>query len=373
MSTLVTGGTGFLGRHLVERLLASGRNVTVLARSPAPDLEAHGVRFIRAALDDAAAVRAACARMETVFHVAAKVGVWGRYDDFYRANVLGTRAVIAGCREHGVRRLVYTSTPSVVYNGLDLAGADESLPLTTACPSPYPLTKARAEREVLAASGPELLTVALRPHLVWGPGDPHLVPRLLARARAGRLRIVGAGRNRVDLVHVENVVDAQLLAEQALARETAASGNVQPSTFNTQRSVHPAPPQSGSAPLDVGGSLLNVERCAPCPVAGRAYFITNGEPVVLWDWINGLLHALGEPPVAKKVPLPVATALGALCEAAWRLLRLRGEPPMTRFVAAELAKDHWFSIAAARRDLGYSPRISMAAGTAELVALLKNT
>ncbi len=371
MSTLVTGGTGFLGRHLVERLLASGRIVTVLARTPAPDLEARGVRFIRAALDDATAVRAACARMETVFHVAAKVGVWGRYDDFFRANVLGTRAVIAGCREHGVRRLVYTSTPSVVYNGRDLAGADESLPLTTDCPSPYPLTKAQAEREVLAASGPELLTVALRPHLIWGPGDPHLVPRLLARARAGRLRIVGAGKNRVDLVHVENAVDAHLLAEQALARETAASGNVQHSTSNIQPSASLAPPRDGIAHLDVERSMLNVERSTP--IAGRPFFITNGEPVVLWDWINGLLHALGEPPVRKRVPLPAATALGALCEGAWRLLPLRGDPPMTRFVAAELAKDHWFSIAAARRDLGYSPRISMAAGMAELVGLLKNT
>ena len=373
MSTLVTGGTGFLGRHLVERLLASGRNVTVLARTPAPDLEARGVRFIRAALDDAVAVRAACARMETVFHVAAKVGVWGRYDDFYRANVLGTRAVLAGCREQGVRRLVYTSTPSVVYNGRDLAGADESLPLTTACPSPYPLTKAQAEREVLAASSPELRTVALRPHLVWGPGDPHLVPRLLARARAGRLRIVGGGKNRVDLVHVENAVDAHLLAEQALARETGET-NVQHSTSNIQRPAGLAPPRDGVAHLDGERSMLKVERSAPPgahPVAGRPYFITNGEPVLLWDWINGLLTALGEPPVTKRISLPVAAALGALGEAGWRLLPLRGEPPLTRFVAAELAKDHWFSIAAARRDLGYAPRISMAAGTAELVASLQ--
>jgi nucleoside-diphosphate-sugar epimerase len=340
-AVLVTGGTGFLGRRLVERLLAQGRPVVVLGRNPAPDLEQRGVRFVRASLDDAVAVGAACRGIGTVFHVAAKVGVWGRYDDFFRANVLGTRALLAGCREHGVRRFVHTSTPSVVFNGQNLAGADESLPLTTACPSPYPLTKAIAEREVLAAHSPGLSTVALRPHLIWGVGDPHLVPRILARARAGKLRIVGNGQNRMDMVHVENAVDAHLAAETALAAEAA-----------------PAAPYR---------SIGDTRTAA----GGRAYFITNGEPVVLWDWINGLLGALGEPAITQCVSLGAASAVGALCEAAWRVLPLKGEPPMTRFIAAELAKDHWFSIAAARRDLGYAPRISMAAGTAELVAALR--
>ncbi len=352
---LVTGGTGFLGRRLVERLLADGRPVTILGRTPAPDLEKRGVRFIRAALDNAAAVAAACAEIETVFHVAAKVGVWGRYEEFFRANVLGTRAVLAGCRAHGVQRLVYTSTPSVVYNGRDLGGADESLPLTADCPSPYPLTKAIAEREVLAANCADVRTIALRPHLIWGVGDPHLVPRVLARARAGRLRIVGPGTNRVDLVHVENVVDAHLLAEAALT------------------ACHPIGGKPGAAPSATRSDchLLGDKLQARSPAAGRAFFITNGEPVVLWDWINGLLRALGEPPVTKRVSLPAATAVGAICEALWRVLPLRGEPPMTRFIAAELAKDHWFDLTAARRDLGYLPRITMAAGTAELVASLR--
>jgi nucleoside-diphosphate-sugar epimerase len=312
----------------VDRLLSLGRAVSVSARTPAPDLEARGVRFICAPLEDADAVRAACAGAEAVFHVAAKVGLWGRYPDFFRANVLGTRAVIEGCRAHGVRRLIHTSTPSVVYNGRDIAGADESLPLTTRCPSPYPLTKAEAEAEVLAAHGPGLRTVALRPHLIWGPGDSHLVPRILERARAGRLRIVGEGRNRVDMVHVENAADAHIAAEAALC-------------------------------------------AADPPAGGRAYFITNGEPVVLWDWINGLLAALGEPRVTRRISLGAACAIGAACEAAWGALRLRGEPPMTRFVATELAKDHWFDISAARRDLGYAPRMGMRQGTAELVAALK--
>lgn len=320
-AALVTGGTGFLGRHIVDRLLAQGRAVTVLGRTPAPELEARGVRFVRASLDDAEAVAGACAGAETVFHVAAKVGVWGAYDAFHRANVLGTRAVIEGCRRHAVRRLVYTSTPSVVYHGGDLAGADESLPLTTSCPSPYPLTKAIAEREVLAANAPGLRTVALRPHLIWGAGDPHLVPRLLARARAGRLRIVGTGRNRVDLVHVQNATTAHLLAERALMRDGA----------------------------------------------GRAYFVTNDEPVLLWEWINELLRGVGLPVVTKRIPLSLGLALGAACEAMWGVLPLRGEPPMTRFVAAELAKDHWFNIAAAKRDLDYHPAVSMRQGMKQLI------
>jgi nucleoside-diphosphate-sugar epimerase len=325
---LVTGGTGFLGRRIVERLLSQGRSVAVAGRSPAPDLEARGVRFIHAPLEDAAGMAAACQGMEAVYHVAAKVGVWGRHEDFFRANVLGTRAVIEGCRSHGVRRLIHTSTPSVVYNGRDLAGANESLPLTKSCPSPYPLTKAAAEAEVLAANDSALATVALRPHLIWGPGDPHLVPRILSRARAGRLRIVGEGKNRVDMVHVENAADAHIDAERA---------------------------------IHLRGS----------PAGGRAYFITNGEPVVLWEWINALLAALGEPPVTRKISLRAASAIGRACELAWGLLPVAAEPPMTRFIAAELARDHWFDISAARRDLGYSPKVGMREGTARLVDFLR--
>ena len=302
--------------------------VTVLSRNPAADLASRGVRVVCASLEDASAVREACRGMETVYHVAAKVGVWGRYGDFFRTNVLGTRAVIEGCREHGVRRLIHTSTPSVVYNGRSLAGVDESLPLTTACPSPYPLTKALAEADVLAVNGPGLHTTALRPHLIWGPRDPHLVPRILASARAGKLRIVGSGKNRVDMVHVENAADAHLLAEAALARE---------------------------------GS----------PARGRAYFITNGEPVILWDWVNALLAALGEKTINSRISLGSAYAAGLASEIAWRTFGLSGEPPMTRFIAAELATDHWFDISAARRDLGYEPRVRMADGTAGLVASLR--
>ena len=355
-SVLVTGGTGFLGRRLVERLLALGRTVSVLARRPAPDLAARGVRVIAADLADDDAVRDACRGVATVFHTAAKVGVWGRYQDFFRANVLGTRAVLEGCRAHGVHQLVYTSTPSVVYSGRDLSGADESLPLTNRCPAAYPLTKALAERDVLAASSPDLRTIALRPHLIWGADDPHLVPRVIAQARAGRLRIIGAGRNRIDLVHVDNAVDAHLLAELALCK----SQDPNPKSQGSPRDL----PRDRCQLID---DIANVPR----PAAGRAYFITNDEPVVLWDWINELLRALDIEPVTRRLPLGAAVAAGAACEVLWRLLPLGGDPPMTRFVARELATDHWFDIGAARRDLGYEPRVTMAQGTAELIAHLR--
>jgi 2-alkyl-3-oxoalkanoate reductase len=328
-AVLVTGASGFVGGRLARRLLADGRRVRALARSPLPELEKLGASVVRADVADEAAVRAACAGVDTVFHVAARVGVWGPRAEFERTNIGGARAVVAACRAARVRRLVFTSSPSVVFNNRDLAGVDESRPLGTVFPADYPRTKAEAERIVLAAHAPgEFATCALRPHLVFGPGDRNLVPRVIARARAGRLRIVGDGYNKVDLTHVENVVDAHLLAERALARVDS-------------------------------------------PAGGRAYFITNGEPVVLWAWINALLRALALPTVTRRLSLPAARRIGAACELAWRVLRLRGEPPMTRFVASELAKDHWFDISAARRDLGYAPRISMAEATAEVVAELR--
>jgi len=202
------------------------------------------------------------------------------------------------------------------------------VPLCTKAPCAYPTSKAAAERVVANANSKFLCTVSLRPHLVWGPGDRNVVPRALALAKSGRLRIVGSGTNRVDLTHIENVVDAHVLAEAALAAPESAA-------------------------------------------AGRAYFITNGEPVVLWDFINELCSAAGIPPVRRRISLPAAMAVGAALEIVWTLLRRKEDPPMTRFVAKELATDHFFSIEAARRDLGYSPRVSMAEGMRELEPLLR--
>jgi len=328
----ITGASGFIGGQIAERLLADGRSVRVLARRPLPELEQLGAEVVLGDLESPAMLYRGCDGATTVFHVAGRVGVWGPAEDFYRVNVEGTRNVIAACQTAGVQRLIYTSSPSVVYHGGDLAGIDESAPLCTVAPCAYPTSKAAAERLVSEAHSDDLATVSLRPHLVWGLGDKNIVPRLLAAAAMGRLKIVGSGRNQVDLTHITNVVDAHLLAERAL---NSSDGGEVPSPRNA--------------------------------VGGKAYFITNGEPVVLWDWVNQLLRGLGRPEITKRVSLKSAHRAGGLMEFLWRMLPLQGEPPMTRFVAKEMATDHWFNIAAARRDLGYTPRITMAAGTAELI------
>lgn len=353
---LVTGGTGFLGSHLVERLLEAGRLVTIVSRSPRPQLVARGIRVVVGSLHESSVCHEAVTGASTVFHVAARVGVWGRYADFHRDNVVATETLLKAAQAGGVKRFVHTSTPSVVYNGRDLAGADESVPLTTDCPSPYPLTKAQAEAAVITANREGFLTTALRPHLIWGVGDPHLVPRILAKARAGRLRIVGEGKNRVDMVHITNAVQAHLDAEQALTHPSAQNNCHFTSDSLSENAVNKC--------------VMNYKKSTLGP-AGQAYFITNDEPVNLWDWINALLAALDEPPLTKSISLNAASRIGAIAETVWRTLRLKGEPPMTRFIAAELAKDHWFDITAAKRDLGYTPKVTMEQGTAELIAELK--
>lgn len=341
--TFVTGASGFIGGKLAERLAAEGRRVRVLSRRPLPHLEALGIEVIEGDLNDREALRRGCLGTETVFHVAGKVGVWGPRSEFFAVNVGGTRNVISACHEARVPRLVYTSSPSVVYNGRDLAGVDESAPLCLVAPCGYPTSKAAAEREVLEANSRTFATVALRPHLVWGPGDKNVVPRVLALAKAGRLKIIGSGRNKVDVTHISNVIDAHLLAEGGLLTGSAAPFHM------------PEKPGASRSGLPVSGP------------GGRAYFITNGEPIVLWDWVNQLLRGLGIPEVTKHVPLPMAYTAGGLMEALWRVFPLKGEPPMTRFVAKEMATDHWFNISAARRDLGYHPLVSVEQGTKELI------
>ena len=354
---LVTGGTGFLGSHLVDRLLEAGRTVTVVSRSPQPQLEARGVSVVVGPLHDPTVCAAAVEGVATVFHVAARVGVWGRYEDFFRDNVVSTETLLTAAQNANVARFVHTSTPSVVYNGRDLAGADESLPLTTDCPSPYPMTKAQAEAKVLAANRADFQTIALRPHLIWGVGDPHLVPRILARARAGRLRIVGSGQNRVDMVHINNATQAHFDAETTLSKD-AGTKNHCDITYDND-------------PYSSCGKRVESSEKQEMGAAGQAYFITNDEPVNLWEWVNELLVALGEPPLAKSISLYAALRIGRICETLWKILPLNGEPSMTRFIAAELAKDHWFDITAAKRDLGYQPTVTMSAGTTELIEHLR--
>jgi nucleoside-diphosphate-sugar epimerase len=322
MNALVTGGGGFLGGGIVRSLIARGDVVRSLSRGDYPALHALGVEQVRGDLADPEAVKRAAEGCEVVFHVAAKAGIWGPYADYYRSNVTGTRHVIAACRACGVERLVFTSSPSVVFDGRDMEGVDESVSYPRHYDAPYPATKAEAERLVRAANDAVLATVGLRPHLIWGPGDTNLVPRIIARARAGRLRRIGRRSNLVDSTYIDDAAVAHLNAADRL----------------------------------VPGS----------PIAGRVYFISQGEPWPVWDLVNRILQAAHLPPVTRTIPRSLALLAGAVCEGVAGALRLQSEPPMTRFLARELSTAHWFNIAAARRDLGYQPSVSIEEGMRRL-------
>ncbi len=325
MKVLVTGGGGFLGSAIARQLNARGDTVIAYQRRPAPDLETLGIQCIRGDVADAAALENALAGCDAVIHTAGKAGVWGPAHEYHRVNVTGTDNVIQACRSLQIRYLVHTSSPSIVHAGGDIEGGDESLPCPDHFASPYPATKAVAERRVLAANAPSLRTTALRPHLIWGPGDPHLLPRLLKKVRRGRLALPGADKL-IDTVYVDNAAHAHLLA------------------------------------LD---ELQGAGRCA-----GKPYFISNDEPLPQGEVITRLLGAAGHPVAIRPVPAALALAAGAVLESGWKLLRIDSEPPLTRWAAEQLCTAHWYDLSAAKRDLAYVPRISIAEGLERLARCL---
>jgi len=319
MQTLITGGNGFVGRYIVEQLLARGDRVRVLGRGSYPELAALGAECVRADLaapDTSGALASAMRGVEVIFHVAAKAGVWGSFDDFYRNNVTATQRVVRAAERAGVPKLVYTSSPSVAIGEADLEGVDESTPYPERYLAPYPQTKAMAERFVLART--ELATTAIRPHLIWGPRDPHIFPRLLARARSGRLAQIGDGTNLVDVTYVENCAEAHILAADRLGERS--------------------------------------------PLRGRAYFIGQERPVNLWQFINEVVTRAGLKPVRRKLSLATALRLAGAMEATYRALGIGAEPPLTRLTVTQMARSHWFDHSAAQRDFGYGPRISIEEG-----------
>jgi nucleoside-diphosphate-sugar epimerase len=326
MKLLVTGGGGFLGQSLCRGLVARGYDVRSFSRSRHPALDEFEVEQCQGDLADRDAVIGAARGCDAIFHTAAKAGAWGSYDSYHRANVVGTDNIIAACRTHGIGTLVYTSTPSVTHRATHpvAGGTADEVPYGTGFKAAYAATKTVAERAVLAANDAQLATIALRPRLIWGPGDQQLLPRLVERARAGRLRIVGSGDNLIDTTYIDNAAQAHFDA---------------------------------FAHLRIG---------AAC--AGRAYFISNGEPKPARDIINALLQAAGAPPIRRHVPFAAAYAIGAACEAAWTVLPLRGEPPLTRFLAEQLATTHWYDMTPATSDLGYRPAVSIEEGLQRLAA-----
>ena len=324
---LVTGGGGFLGSAVVMQLLEEGCSVKVVGRNRYDHLARLGVTCLVGDIGDRAFAEEVCRDVDTVFHVAAKAGIWGSSSEFTRTNLDGTVNIVNGCRINDVGCLIYTSTPSVVFSNESIEGGDERLPYADKYLCEYARTKAAAERYVLDNCDDQLRAVALRPHLIWGPGDPHLIPRLIDRGRKGTLKIVGDGRNRVDITFVDNGARAHLLAA---------------------RSLH----QSSS-------------------ISGRAYFIGQEQPVYLWDWINDLYRELGITMVEKKVPKATAYIIGWCIELFHRLAGLKKEPAMTRFMALQLACSHYFSHDRAREDFGYDPLISIEEGKERLLASLR--
>ena len=319
---VVTGGGGFIGSGIVRALLARGDQVTVVGRSRYPELVALGVTCLQGNIGDQSFMNRAFKGADLVFHVAAKAGIWGPWQEYVHTNITGTAVCINSCKQNNVPVLVYTSTPSVVFDRHDLTGVDESTPYAQKTLCHYATSKIIAEKLVVQANDSKLRTASIRPHLVWGPGDPHLIPRLLERGQRNQLRIIGNGRNQVDIAYIDNVVHAHLLAADNLFGK-------------------------GSA-------------------AGRAFFIGQQQPVVLWDWINDLFAQRGVDPVFRRVPFFAAYLAGSLLEAVHSTLKRAGEPRMTRFVALQLARSHWFSHESARAILGYEPIVSTEEGLERL-------
>ena len=326
-NVLVTGGGGFLGHHIVNLLLDRGDKVTVLNRSKYPDLEKRGVICLTGDLRDADAVTKAVNNQDTVFHVAAKAGVWGPEKDYYGINVTGTKNILKACRVNGINKLIYTSSPSVAFGTEAIENGDETIGYPDTYLTAYPKTKAIAEKMVLEANSEALLTCALRPHLIWGPGDNHLVPRILEAAKSGKLMQVGDGSNLVDVTYVENGALAHIQAADKLE-----SGN---------------------------------------PICGQAYFIGDSKPVNLWDWVNTLLEMNGIPKIKKAISYNKAKKVGAVMEVFYKIFRLKGEPRMTRFIAAQLAKSHYFSHQKAFDHFGFDPQISNEEGLKRTLTWLK--
>ena len=317
---LVTGGGGFLGKAIAERLIVLGHRVSSFSRGNHKDLESLGVEQVQGDIADAAAVAKALEGKHAVFHTAAKAGVWGRFEEYRLPNVAGTQNVIDGCKACHVPYLIHTSSPSVVFDGTDMQDVNESAPYPSHFHAPYPRTKAMAERLVIDAADESLKTIILRPHLIWGPGDNHLAPRIIARAKS--LLQVGDGKNRVDTIYIDNAARAHVLAMQALEANPVLSG--------------------------------------------KCYFISDDDPILLWEMVNRILAAGNRPPVTKSISPRLAYAAGTVLEWVYGTFRLPGEPKMTRFVARELATSHWFDISAAKRDLGYEASVSIDEGMRRL-------
>ncbi len=323
MKVLVTGGGGFLGRFICRDLIHRSYEVVSYSRSHHSILEELGVQQIQGSLTDLDALRKAFAGIEAVFHVAAKAGVWGDYEDYYQTNVVGSENIIKLCHEFQVKYCVYTSTPSVVHKDGGIEGEDESLEYPKEFKAPYPKTKAIAEKMFLDANSDSFQCLCLRPHLIWGPQDHHFLPRLEERSKSGKLMLLGSGDYKVDHIYVENASLAHIQALEA---------------------------------------LMDSSRKAD----GRAYFISQNEPLAIKDLINSLLNSINQPQVKKFLPVSVGKLLGKVFEVFFKVFAPHKEPPLTHFVASQLSTPHWFNCKASKEKLGYKPLVSTKEGLKRL-------
>ncbi len=317
---LVTGGGGFLGKAIVKKLLKKNYMVTSFSRNFYPELEKMGVKQIQGDLADKNTVVDAFKQIDAVFHVAAKAGMWGAFQEFFQANVIGTKNVISACLKNNVRQLIYTSSPSVVSDKKDKININESAPYPKKYLTPYSETKAKAERLVIKISGKRLKTIIIRPHLIWGPEDNHLVPRLIKRAK--RLKRIGPKDCLMDTIYIDNAADVHVLASEKLEENPSLSGNV--------------------------------------------YFVSQDKPIAPWDMVDAVLNAAGFPPVKGHVSTKTAYIAGAVFEFVYKLFNIKTDPPITRFTALEIGTSHWFNISKAKKELGYYPKVSTEEGLQRL-------
>lgn len=325
MKALVTGGAGFLGRYLVEQLLDRGDEVRILTRGDYDFFRQMPVEVIRGDVRDADVDLKACEGIETVFHTAAVPGIWGSWNTYYSNNLQGTERLLQASIEQGVRKFLYTSSPSVIFDNVDHINRDETVSYPRKYLCHYPHTKALAEQHVLEMHGQGgVATCSIRPHLMWGPRDNHLVPRLLKRASAGKLFQVGDGTNTISVVYVENAAAAHLQAADRLTPDSH--------------------------------------------VGGAAYFINEKEPVNLWNWIGQILEFAQLPPVRRHLSHRTAYAIGSVMEGIYRVLQIKSEPTMSRFLANQLSLSHTYRIDRAERDFGYHPIVSYEEGMQRLKA-----
>lgn len=321
MNVLVTGGGGFLGLNICRQLTKSPKsyNVFNFSRNHYSDLDKINVQTRKGSLRNKEDIKRALEGIDAVIHTAAIAGVWGKYDDYFQTNTLGTQNLVDACKESGVKHFIYTSTPSVVFGRDDIHNGDENLTYPDSYLTHYAQTKMLAEKYVINHSDEDFYTISLRPHLIWGPGDPHILPRLVQRSKSGKLKQVGDGENLVDIIYVENAASAHVKALEALMENSKLSAN--------------------------------------------AYFIGQEKPVKLWSFINQLLVSSGEEMVESQVSFSTAYRVGYVLEKIFSILGInKPEPPMTRFVATQLAKSHYFSHDKASKDFGYSPEISIEEG-----------